>query len=209
MRIKHLSLYLFIITEIFIFSTFYAIYAFSPLSPYPRFFDLLYLAVVPILLMVTIASDPDLRKIAFQWMGHYDWVFLVAAIFIWGYLFAYFGFSPLDLFYEIAFIDEINFRFLMYNVLCRYVSREKAVIIQGLLFALLYMSYYIFRPGAYPGIYGPLFVIDMVLMGLLYGFIVYFRKNLYLDLLLHLSLFDAIYFSPPIPGWIPYLMLPS
>jgi len=158
------------------------------------------------MLVITTASDPELIRNAITNIESKDWVLLVTALFIWGYIFALHKFSPLDIFYGIAIIDEVNFRFLMLNMLSRYVRREYAVIIQAALFMLLYANYLVFEHQGYPGLFAPLYVLDMFSMGVLYGVIAYLRNSIYIDLIIHISLFDIIYFTPPIPYWISYVM---
>lgn len=206
MQTRKRTFILFLLTETIVFLLFYLVLAFLTQLPLSATMYYLYLSVVPIMLIITIASDHELVENAIKNIESRDWPLLVTALFIWGYIFAFNKFSPFDIFYGIAIIDEINFRFLMLNMLSRYVRREYAVIIQAALFMLLYMNYVIFEYKGYPGIYAPLYVIDIFSMGILYGAIAYLRKSIYIDLIIHLSLFDVIYFTPPVPYWIPYVL---
>ncbi|MCL4451702.1 MAG: hypothetical protein M1327_03635 [Candidatus Thermoplasmatota archaeon] len=200
---------LFLLTEAVVYLLFYSFLGFMLHPNLSATLYYLYLLIVPLLLIITIGSDHALVKNALRNIESKDWTVFVTALFIWGYIFAFNKFSPFDMFYGIAIIDEINFRFLVFNMLSRYIRREYAVVIQAVLFMLLYMNYIIFEPGGYPGLYAPLYVVDMFSMGILYGVLAYLRGSIYLDLIIHLSLFDMVYFSPPIPGWIPYVMLPT
>ena len=203
------SLYLFLLTEFLIFFLFYSFLAFTSDLSLSGFIYVLYLIIAPVMLIATVLYDPYLREKALQFMSNRDWVILITGLFIWGYFFALKHLSPFYMFYEISFIDEINFRFVVFNYLCRYTRREYALIIQAALFMLLYMNYIFLEPQAYPGLYRELYIMDMFIMGILYGIVVYFRNSIYIDILIHLSLYDLVYFSPPVPGWIPYLMLPT
>ncbi len=209
MRTGKRTLILFLLTEAVVYLLFYLFLAFLLQPSLSATLYYLYLFIVPLLLVATIASDHGLLRDAVRSIENKDWALLVTAIFVWAYIFALNKFSPFDIFYGIAIIDEINFRFLVFGILSRYVRREYAVIIQAVMFMLLYLNYLLIEPAAYPGLYAPLYVVDMFSMGILYGVLAYLRRSIYLDLILHLSLFDMVYFSPPIPGWIPYLMLPT
>jgi hypothetical protein len=209
MRTGKRTLILFFLTEAVVYLLFYFFLAFQLDPSLSATLYYLYLFLVPVLLVAAIASDHGLIRDAISNVESKDWVLLVTALFVWGYIFALSKFSPFDIFYGIAIIDEINFRFLVLRILSRYVKREYAVIIQAAMFMFLYLNYILFEPSAYPGLYAPFYVVDMFSMGILYGVLAYLRGSIYLDLILHLSLFDMIYFSPPIPGWIPYVMLPT
>lgn len=200
---------LFLLTEVSAFGLYYGFLAAIRNAVESEFLYLLYLILVPFLLLITIAADRDTRDEFIRSLWKIDWTFFVAGLFAWGYLLALHGFSPFLMFYEVAYIDELNFRFLIPRVLGQYISREMAVILQALLFMLLYANYLFFEPASYPGIYALLYLISMFAMGILYGAIAYLRKNIYLDLLIHQSLFDLIFFVPPVPGWIPYSFLPT
>jgi hypothetical protein len=198
-----------LLTEAVVYILFYFFLAFILVPYLSATIYYLYLFIVPLLLVATIASDHGLIRDAISNIENRDWPLLVTALFVWGYIFALNRLSPFDIFYGIAIIDEINFRFLVFRMLSRYFKSEYAVIIQAAMFMLLYLNFIVFEPAAYPGLYAPFYAIDMFSMGILYGVLAYLRRSIYLDLILHLSLFDMIYFSPPIPGWIPYVMLPT
>jgi|GEM_PF-1588828 hypothetical protein len=209
MRTGKRTLILFLLTEAVVYILFYFFLAFILVPYLSATIYYLYLFIVPLLLVATIASDHGLIRDAISNIENRDWPLLVTALFVWGYIFALNRLSPFDIFYGIAIIDEINFRFLVFRMLSRYFKSEYAVIIQAAMFMLLYLNFIVFEPAAYPGLYAPFYAIDMFSMGILYGVLAYLRRSIYLDLILHLSLFDMIYFSPPIPGWIPYVMLPT
>lgn len=200
---------LFILTELVAFGLYYGFLAAVHNTPESGGLYTLYLIIVPVLIGVTILQDTEIRNVLIGCLTRKDWIIFVAALFVWGYLFALHGFSPLYMFYELAFIDEFNFRFLVPTVLSHYISREMSVLVQALLFTALYANYIVFEPAAYPGLYAPLYLISIFAMGIIYGTVAYLRRNFYLDLVIHQSLYDIIYFSPPIPGWIAYSFLPT
>lgn len=200
---------LFILTEISTFGLYYGFLAAVRNTPESGVLYSLYLILVPLLIAATILQDAEIRDTLIGSLEKKDWIIFIAALFVWGYLLALKGFSPIDMFYELAFLDEFNFRFLVPTITSHYISREMSVVVQAFMFTALYANYLVFEPASYPGIYAPLYLISMFGMGILYGTIAYLRKNIYLDLVIHQSLFDIIYFSPPIPGWIPYSFLPT
>lgn len=163
----------------------------------------------PVLLALLIYYDRDLRKAALTTLKSKDVFLFIAAIFVWGYIFALKGFSLLSLFYAPAIIDEINFRLVVTNFFGKFTNRSYSTIIQAAMFMSLYANYIVFEPQGFPGLYAPLYLLDMFMMGILYGAIYYVRKNIYLDITLHNTLYVLSFIVPSSLAWIPYIMLPS
>lgn len=163
----------------------------------------------PVLLALLVYYDKDLRKAALQTLQSKDVFFLIAAVFVWGYIFALRGFSLMSLIYAPAVIDEINFRLVATSFFSKFTNKSAATVIQAAMFMSLYANYIVFEPGGFPGLYAPLYLLDMFMMGILYGAIYYIRKNIYLDIVLHNSLYVASFIVPASLAWIPYIMLPS
>lgn len=163
----------------------------------------------PVLLAILIYYDPDLRKAAINTLKSKEVFIFIAALFVWGYVFALNGFSLMSLIYAPAIIDEINFRLVATTFMAKFMNRGTATIIQAFMFMSLYANYLFFEPAGYPGLYAPLYLIDMFMMGILYGALYYLRKNIYLDMILHNSLYVLSYIIPSYLAVIPYVMLPT
>lgn len=200
----------FVSVEAVIFALYYLFLYFVPISLYVS--NKLYITYeygTPLLLGLFIWHDRDLRKAALLTLKSKDVFFLIAAIFIWGYVFALNGISPANIFYAPAIIDEINFRLVVTNFFKKFTKAGTATIIQAFMFMMLYANYIVFEQGGFPGIYTPLFLVDMFMMGILYGAIYFVRKNVYLDIVLHNTLYVLSYIVPASLAVIPYVMLPS
>lgn len=201
------NLFLFLASEAVIFFFFFSILGYRKVIA----FDL-YVGITPALLILQIYLNDDLRKTVRQLLLSKDIIIFLSVLTIWVYIFALqkldIGYIFSTLYYPVI-LEELNFRFVVINSLKRWISFPRAVIIQAFLYAFFYSSYLIFEPHSYPGIYGPLFVVDMISMGLLYGAIFFIRKNLYIDLSIHLSLWVMAAVLPPLFAWIPYTMAPT
>ncbi len=165
-------------------------------------------AIMAILVFISPSAKGGLRSLAVS----KDMVFFLSALFVWVYIFALVKQSVPYIFstlYYPVIIEEMNFRYVITKYLSELTTPARAVGIQALLYALLYSGYLFMEPGAYPGLYAPLFIIDMISIGLVYGVIYYFRKNIYLDMTLHLSLWLFAAIVPPGLAWIPYTMAPT
>ncbi len=201
----------FIGVEGFIFSTFY-LFLYYVVTSNISLAGSVYMAYEygsPALLVLLIYYDHDLREAALKMLRSKEVFLLIGAIFVWGYIFALYGFSLQSLFYAPAIIDEINFRLVATNFFSKFSNRGASTVIQATMFSALYANYLLFEPQGYPGLYAPLYLIDMFMMGILYGALYFLRKNIYLDVILHNSLYILSYIVPMSLAWIPYVMLPS
>ncbi|MFG1520040.1 MAG: CPBP family glutamic-type intramembrane protease [Thermoplasmataceae archaeon] len=203
------SLILFLGSEMFIFFLFYGFLAYARNSVISAIFYDTYIYLSPLLLVIMILFIPSLRSKLPRVLGSKDMFILFFVVVAWIYVWGLRRINPLYLFYPIAFIDEINFRYVATEFISVYTGRSKAIIIQAFLFMLLYSSYLVFESGGYPGYYALLYLVDMFSMGILYGAIYFVRNNIYIDIALHLSLFAMIPILPAYLGWIPYSMLPT
>lgn len=171
--------------------------------------DLLYEYGVPVLLVVYIYLNHDLRDAGLATLKSKHVFLFIAAVSVWWYVFALNKLSLMSLFYAPAIIDEINFRLVVTNFFRKYTGITPAIIIQAVMFMALYANYAFFEPASIPGLFFPLYLVDMFMMGILYGAIYYVTRNIYLDTILHNSLYILSYVVPISLAWIPYVMLPS
>lgn len=206
---KRNSLILFVGSEVFLFFLFYGFLAFVKNTELSATFYNLYIYLSPVLLAVMVIFIPSLRSGLSRVLGSKDLFILFFVVVVWIYIWGLHHISPTYLFYPIAFIDEINFRYVITDFTSSYTGKPKAIIVQAVLFMLLYSSYLIFESQGYPGFYALLYLVDMFSMGILYGAIYFVRKNIYMDVAIHLSLFAMIPIIPAYLGWIPYSMLPT
>lgn len=175
---------------------------------------LLYLIGMPVVLAAIILLDRHLVDAARKAFESVDFLVLVGTIAFWFFIYAYFGFGReqvLVALYAPVILEEINFRFVLIEYVGRLLSREKAVIIQGLLFGAWYAYYELFYQGTWPNIFlSIIFIFSMISIGIVYGVIYYFRKSIYIPMAVHLSLLLMVLpISPWIVNIISYLMGPT
>ena len=168
-----------------------------------------YVYITPVLLLGLCFTDPALRDKLRSLIVSSDLAILIIVFIGWGIAWLYLGMSPWGLFFPYAFIDELNFRFVFQNKVAAYAGDGRAVIVQSIAFTALYSGYVIFETAGYPGLFLPLFFLDMFGMGMLYGALYYLRRNIYMDMALHLSLYAMIPLLPAYLGFLPYSLLPT
>lgn len=172
----------------------------------------LYVGLSPVFFFILTYISDVTRKKAMELLLSKDMVIFIGVISAWVYIYALaklpipYVFSTL---YFPVLIEEVNFRFIITNYLTEIMNLPRAVVIQAFLYTFLYASYIIVLPGSYPGLYAPFFIIDMLSVGLIYGGIYYFRKNLYIDISVHLSLWLMAAVIPYLLVWIPYTFAPT
>lgn len=199
----------FVILEALIFTLYYIFTIFVNNDTY-----LLYLIGIPGIMGAIILLDRTLTESLSRAFVATDFIVLVATLSFWFFLYAYYGFGRdqvLVTLYAPVIIEEVNFRFIMMEYIGRHIGREKALVIQALLFGLWYGYYELFYQGTYPNIFlSFVFIVSMVSIGAVYGVIYYFRKNVYITMSLHLSL---LLLALPVVPWyvnlVSYLMGPT
>lgn len=172
----------------------------------------LYVGLSPAVFAFLIIASPQCRVRLKELALSKDLLFFLSVLSVWIYIYALVGQSIPYIFSTLYFpvlIEELNFRFVILNYLSELIPRTRAVIVQAVLYTLLYSGYLFMEPGSYPGIYGPLFLLDMLSMGLVYGGLYYMRKNLYLDITVHSSLWLMAAVVPGLLIWIPYTLAPT
>ncbi len=199
----------FLLVEAFVYGTFFCTLAFENNTGLAGMFYGFYVYLSPVLLVGLSFTDPRLRDRVTSLIVSRDAFILVAAFIVWGTVWLYLGLSPWGILFPYAFIDELNFRFVVQNKVSEYLGNGRAVVVQSIAFTALYSSYVIFESSGYPGLFLPLFFVDMFGMGVLYGALYYLRKNIYWDVAVHLSLYAMIPLLPAYLGFIPYSMLPT
>ncbi len=205
---KRLRMSVFTLLELLLFLLFY-INLYITGSSLPFY---LYIGLFPPIFFILVYLSDTTRKKLRELVISKDIVIFLAVISFWIYVYALdklpipYIFSTL---YFPVLIEELNFRFVITNYLTEVMSLPRAVVVQAFLYTLLYSSYIIVLPGSYPGPYAPLFVIDMLSVGLIYGAVYYFRKNLYIDISFHLSLWLMAAVIPYLLVWIPYTFAPT
>ncbi|MCL4335122.1 MAG: CPBP family intramembrane metalloprotease [Candidatus Thermoplasmatota archaeon] len=209
MERRLLEIIFFVLAETFIFSTWFLFLFFVRRTGVSEVLYELNIYLSPVLLIFLSCYDLDLRKALMNTLRSKDVFILIAAFTVWGFIFAYYGENAIGMFYLPAIAQEINFRLVIFNFLRKYMSDFPAVILQALLFMVFYSNYVIFEPEGWPGIQLPIYLIDMLIMGIIYGALYYIRKSIYIDIILHNSLFDLILVLPAFLGFIPYTMLPT
>lgn len=165
----------------------------------------------PILFFLVYISDSARRELK-QLLLSKDMIILFSVISVWMYIYAIEKLSIAYIFSTLYFpvlIEELNFRYVITNYLAELMSLSKAVVVQAMFYTILYSSYIIILPGSYPGVYAPLFVLDMLSVGLIYGAVYYIRKNVYIDISFHLSLWLMAAVIPYLLVWIPYTFAPT
>ncbi|MCL5786448.1 MAG: hypothetical protein M1151_07295 [Candidatus Thermoplasmatota archaeon] len=173
---------------------------------------ILYLVFIVLFAGYVSLTDSDLRKSLTDLVASKDMAILMIAVAAWILIFAVFRQDTYQLLlYFPAYLDEINFRFVIQRKLTGYVGKEKAVLAQALAFTLFYSSFTVFEQAGYPWPYNLLDLLDTFSMGILYGIIYYFRRNVYGDIALHLSFLGLSYMAQYMPlsfYWIPYIFSP-
>ena len=174
-------------------------------------FYYLYLSVTPLLFVVISYSLPEIRNAVSATLLSKDFMILISVLLFWLYLYALTRNGPVYVFetaYYPVFLEEFNFRFLIIMFLQRRFPIGQAIIIQAVLYSLLYLSFILFQGPGYPGIFMELFMIDNFAMAVTYGAIYYFRKNFYIAAAVHMSLYLMDVFLPSSLGWIAYVTTP-
>ncbi len=189
----------------------FAIFAMFYLIQVGTIFYYFYIGITPLLFLFASVYFQDIRGSIFKVLVNKDLVVLIAAIFLWLFLFAATRNGPLYVFetaYYPVFLEQFNFRFLIITFLRRRFSFGQAIVLQGVLYAIFYASYIFFYPSGYPGPFLELFIIDNFSMAIVYGVLYYLRKNFYLAATLHMSLYLMSVFLPASLGWIPQVTTP-
>lgn len=209
MERRHLELILFIMTELFVFSTWFLFLYFVGNTYVSEILYELNIYLSPIVLILISIYDRDLRNALMKPARSKDVFLLITVLTVWGFVFAYYGDNPIGMFYLPAIAEEINFRLVIFNFLRKYIPEFPSLLIQAFLFMIFYSNYIIFEPSGWPGIQLPIYLLDMMVMGIIYGAIYYIRGNIYIDIAVHNTLFDLILVLPAFLGFIPYTMLPT
>jgi len=205
---KKLRFTFFILLELVLFALFY-INLYLTDSSLPFY---LYVGLFPPILFFLVYISESSRKELKKLLLSKDMIVLFAVISVWIYIYALDKLSIPYIFSTLYFpvlIEELNFRYLITSYLSEVMSLPRAIVVQAFLYTLLYASYIIVLPGSYPGIYAPLFIIDMLSVGLIYGAVYYIRRNLYIDISFHLSLWLMAAVIPFLLVWIPYTFAPT
>lgn len=172
----------------------------------------LYIGIFPVILVTLVYISDVARNEIKSLLLSKDMIIFFSVVAFWLYIYALEGLSITYAFSTLYFpvlIEELNFRFIITNYLTEIMPLSKAVVIQAFLYALFYSGYLVMEPGSYPGLYLPLFLIDMIAVGLIYGGIYFFRKNVYIDMSIHASLWLMAAVVPSLLIWIPYTMAPT
>lgn len=171
----------------------------------------LYMVVTPFLFVVMSYYLTDVKKTISRTILSKDMVIFLVFLFAWLYIYSLTR-NGLEYVFQTAyypvFLEEYNFRFLMTRFLKRYVGEGRAIVIQAILYALAYASFLVYSPAGYPGLYAVFFVLDNFAMSCIYGAIYYLRKNIYIDISIHLSLYLMDVFLPASLGWLAYVSTP-
>lgn len=201
------NLIIFFLLEAAIFGLFYSFLAFS--SP-PIFY--IYTGILPVIFAYLIYTNGNLKKRLKELFLSKDVFILVIALTAWVYVYAFLHLGVLYVFetlYVPVFLEEFNFRFIFVRALDSHIGLPRAIIVQSFAYAAFYACYLVFEPGSYPGLYALFYVADMVAIGIIYGVIYLLRKNIYIDMAIHLSLWTMIAVIPNALVWIPYTMAPA
>ena len=140
-----------------------------------------------------------------------DFFVFLGILFLWLYIYALMR-QPtlyvLSIAYYPAFLEELNFRYIIPELLSGKTGMGKAIIIQGVLYTIFYAGLPILKPGSYPGVYEYIFFFDNFVMSIFYGSIYYLRKSIYLDITLHMSFYLIEIFLTPATAWIATVLAP-
>lgn len=198
---------IFILLEIVLFALFYLNLAIESTLPF-----YLYVGLFPLILFYLVFISKNLREKLRTVFLSKDMMIFFTVLIIWIFVYAFekisIGYAFSTLYFPVL-IEELNFRFLITEYLTEKIALSRAVVIQAILYTALYASYLIVLPGSYPGLYGPLFIIDMLSVGLIYGAVYYLRRNLYIDISFHLTLWLMAAIVPQALVWIPYTFAPT
>ncbi|OWP56222.1 MAG: hypothetical protein B2I17_06975 [Thermoplasmatales archaeon B_DKE] len=198
---------LFIAFEIIIFALFFGSYLIGQ-----EFLYYLYLGLTPFFLLILIYLRGDLKKNLSRLILSRDLIILLVVITAWFYLYAVYRDSLSYLavvLYVPVLLEELNFRYVIITYLAPIFRGGMAVIIQAVLYVAFYSIVLITYPAGYPGILSEFFLMDMFSIGLIYGSIYFLRKNIYIDMAIHFSLWAMIPFTPAWLIWLPYSMAPA
>lgn len=169
------------------------------------------MGLTPVLFVIMSYFLADVKISLKQVFLSKDIVIFISVLSAWLYIYAItrsgtdYVFQTL---YYPAFLEEFNFRFLIVRFLSKYIGVGRSVIIQAVVYAAVYSSFLVYSPAGYPGLYSFFFVADNFAMSCIYGGIYYLRKNIYIDLSLHLSLYVMDVFLPASLGWLAYVSTP-
>jgi hypothetical protein len=198
---------IFIVLEAVIFSLFFMIYLSNITYVY-----WIYVTLTPVILFFLIYMQGDMKASVRRLILSRDAVILLVVLFLWYYLYAVTGESVSYLtvtLYAPVLLEEVNFRYVVTVYLGTVTSMGTASIIQAALYMVFYSSVLIAAPEAYPGLLSVFYLFDMFSIGLIYGVIYYFRKNIYIDMAIHFTLWAMIPFTPVWLAWLPYSMAPA
>lgn len=172
----------------------------------------LYIGLFPLFLFLLVYwSEPAKQKLKTLLLSK-DLIIFISVLIVWIYIYALDKLSIPYIFSTLYFpvlIEELNFRFIITEYVSELTGLGRAVVIQAFMYTFLYAAYLILLPNSYPGLYGPFYLIDMLSIGLVYGAVYYIRKNLYIDIALHLSLWLMAAIVPFLLVWIPYTFAPT
>ncbi|GGM78054.1 hypothetical protein GCM10007108_15290 [Thermogymnomonas acidicola] len=172
---------------------------------------LLYLLITPLFFVLCFIYVRDVRE---NLRGAFlnNWIWLLVAVII-VFVFAYIADrQPVSFIFSTAYypvlIEDLNFRYIFPVYLGRRVGMGRAIVIQSIVYTVFYLSAVVMQPGAYPGAYSVLFVLDMFATGIFYGGLYYLKRNPYPAICAHLALYLMIPFVPASGGWFPYVVVP-
>lgn len=201
------ELIIFLLLETAIFGLFYSFLAFSS-----SILFYVYESTLPIIFAYFLFRNDSMKGSIRELLLSKDVLVLIIALAVWLYIYAFLHLGVLYIFntlYVPVFLEEFNFRFIVVKALDVHIGLPKAVIVQSFAYAAYYGCYLFFEPGSYPGLYAFFYIADMVAIGVIYGVIYLLRKNIYIDMAVHLSLWAMIAVIPSALIWIPYTMAPA
>ena len=194
---------IFLVFEALIFAFFFLFYNYSILF-------YLYLYSTPFLLGVIIYLFRKDMPVARNFLSK-DIFVLIAVIVIWIYIYALIK-QPTSYVFSItyypAILEELNFRFVIPEVISRKTGIGRAIVIQSILYTVFYLGLPILRPGSYPGIYLYILLFDNFALSILYGAVYYLRRSIYLDVALHMSFYLVEIFLTASTAWIATVLAP-
>jgi hypothetical protein len=140
-----------------------------------------------------------------------DFFILLGVVFLWLYIYGIMRQSELyvlSITYYPALLEELNFRFIIPELLSGNGKMGKAIVVQAVLYTLFYAGLPILQPGSYPGIYEYFFFFDNFAMSLFYGALYYLRKSIYIDVAIHMSFYLIEIFLNSSTAWIGAVLAP-
>ncbi|MCL4341148.1 MAG: CPBP family glutamic-type intramembrane protease [Candidatus Thermoplasmatota archaeon] len=192
-----------VLLEVPVFLSFILFFDFSWLFTF-------YIYVTPFLLIAIIYLARKRIHVERNFLSKDFFVFL-GILFLWLYVYALMKQSTLyvlSIVYYPAFLEELNFRYIIPELLSGKTGMGKAIIIQSVLYMIFYAGLPILKPGSYPGIYEYIFFFDNFVMSIFYGSIYYLRESIYLDVTLHMSFYLIELFLTPATAWIATVLAP-